>query len=546
MDSTLKSLQELSTDTNPKLVWTHNKSRGQELSPRLKSPSLASSPATLPNEMGALISNMMEQPRSLLNRLSTFLSWPTLTSPAGTTASNTQTARQSTDVEPAAVREIDITSEIRKIECSHSTFSGTILNAHNLPLELWFEIILNALEPPFVTQTIFTPKDIHSYFTALVMHHYSNPATFHIKRTIGSLRLVSRSFRNTVDQIIQDMENNPSWIRHYSADNMERYKPCIRLDTRLVRLSGPTSRKKYRYKASIIAIHTQNIGLNEENSGSTALSHQLLQHPDAVRVLRISCPNPGDTGNFSALSLSGFSSLHTLILSNYGPMVFHGPLLSPSITTLFLTHLVTTQCNLSQWSFPNLENLSLDSRGWPRSNDYTDIPPAFVDFLGRHKNTIRSLRIFPLASVERKDQLRQIMSDMPKLEALAVDFVRFSGLLLPDIVEGLLGAIVTRGEPLGQLKHIVHVSSREHSVAILAQSLSEVIKPATLASSLTITEDSFLPHEKTEHGRHRMDNRALLELDRVCQSRGIQIYGEFSIPQCCVLRAFEGLSSLAY
>ncbi|PVG04298.1 hypothetical protein CPB86DRAFT_810149 [Serendipita vermifera] len=489
---------------------------------------------------------MRDQQSSIFSRLSGFLSWPRSRNPAGAVG-NTLQADPQVDVEQAAVHQPDITSEIREIKCSHSAFSGVFFNANDLPLELWFEIIQNALEPAFATQTMFLPKDIQSYFNAFVMHHYSNPATAFIKRTIGSLRLVSKSFRNAVDQIVHEMELNPSWIRHYSPDNMERYKPCIRFDVRLPGLAAPRIPKKYRYKASIVAIQTQLAGFDPQESEPEPFADKLLAYPQEVRVLRISCISPGGNKvHFPASLLSGFSSLTTLSLGSFGPLVFHGPFMAPSITTLFLTHLVYDYCTLSQWSFPNLENLSIDSRGWPRSNDDLELPNAFLDFLERHKDTIRSLRAYPLSATSQKDRLHRVLSEMPKLEALATDFVRFSYMLIPSGAEVLLDAILTRSDILGRLKHIIQVSSREYSVTLLTQSLLNVLEAAPHASTLTVTEDCFLVREKVVHGSYILDEKGLLELDRVCQSRGIQVYGDMSLPQCCVLRACEGLSSLGY
>ncbi|KAG8832642.1 hypothetical protein FRC17_000954 [Serendipita sp. 399] len=388
-------------------------------------------------------------------------------------------------------------------ECSHTLSMNSV--STELPVEIWINIIWFCVEPQWGTNQYFRPQDLQFFYLALIIHYFSNPAFMEAKRTRASLRLVSRAFKQLVDEMKEKQKGFIPWLSSYSPDNATKYAPAARLDTQVHVLENLSSLKQpYPHEISIASIQQT----FSSSPGERLVDLQsLLAKPWTLGVLHLSFICTGnDAEEFPLSILRELSSLHTLSIASHSPMSLRGKLELPWLRALFLTTDLVTSADFSEWKFRELQSLSIDSRGWPLSGNGYTLPDQYLPFMERHAGTIRSLRLIPMVigNSQAARPILAVIQKMTNLEALATDLVRWSPISSWPTGEGLVQAM-------------------------------------TGLTTLALTEDPFQDAELDSWGESK---GAVKKLDAVCRSRRISIYGNMGAPMCCVQKAAKRLSNL--
>lgn len=413
-----------------------------------------------------------------------------------------------------------------------------------IPMEIWWDILQFAVEPSFATDQEFLPQNIQFYFSAIIIHHFSNPGNTHVKKTRAALRLVCRDFKFIVDKVVNVYYRSPLWISPFSPDNAKNYGPAARIDVRVNALGALAhgAHSQYAHELKILTIQSQyNAEIPDVSS--------VLSRPWALTVLHLSFFNVSDIGShFPTHVFIGLSLLHTLSVTSHRPLRIDGNLTMPQIRTLFLCCEYTDGSDISQWSFPNLQNLVIDSRGWPHSSQLEDLSVEFVDLLSRHKDHIRSLRLFPCrGSNLSRQSMPAILRSMPNLEALATDFAKYAPFCRQSsILDQVVDLWPSGISAFNNVKHLIHISTHPYGSYLVSNILAESLASTPHLQTLAIIDEPFLQTvEGYSSGETSEECMASLrELDGLCRSRGIKIIGEMGIERCCVLKAWKYISSI--
>ena len=395
---------------------------------------------------------------------------------------------------------------------------------NGLPTELWYLIIRHALEPRFALMLDFLPQKAHFFHICLLMHPFSCPDRSEIERTKASLKLVCHNLKAIVDGISSTQRRNSPWIMSYNPDTALRYGPCVRLDACFDNISSISDvKQQYPHEVDILSIVFQ----YANGPGCNAALFSLLMSPWTLKVLHLSSAisHHHTMGELPLSILGGLPSLQVLSVASSRPFKLFGKLAMPKLKSLFLTCVPRDSSDTSQWVFPELEHLVIDTRGWPAPREYDHFNDQFGDLLWTHSQTIKSLKLIPVT--QTRVSFLSNLDSMPRLEALATDFVRYVPRMFPHI----------RNSPV---VHLIHISTRTYTRNQISNALLATLKAFPLVRTLTITEHPFL--ERSPAYAVDEDNQSLIhEVDALCRSRGIRIIGKAGDDTCCISKVYEAL-----
>lgn len=422
------------------------------------------------------------------------------------------------------------TSRVRSIraasksECLHPE----PFPCRGFPIELWFLIISLALQPRFL-DTEFMSQNIQFVHYSLIDRPYHCVYRTEIKSTRASLRLVCKYIQLIVDEVASQYQESP-WIWKYNPFN-PRDQPCIRLDTRvggldeLLNIDLP-----YGYDVRILTLC-----VTEENGATMYPTlFSLIAIPWTLTVLHLSFPGSMyATKVFPTSILNGLISLKTLSITASYPLYFSGVLFMPQVLTLFLTCYPHPHSNISEWLFPNLKNLAIDIREWPKCNEngycgdecpscVHSIRLRFGKFIRRHRKTIKSLQMIPLIPTVLSSSSR--WNSLPLLETLATDLVKYKPSSYPPLF------------------HVIHISIRSYTKQQLSKALLSTVRGVPSLQSLAITGDPSLSIAIEEDYEGEEDLSIINELEQLCRIREIRIIGPFGSDACCISKAFNALT----
>ncbi|CAG7849168.1 SubName: Full=Uncharacterized protein {ECO:0000313/EMBL:CCA68791.1} [Serendipita indica DSM 11827] len=415
-----------------------------------------------------------------------------------------------------------------KPRCIHSISKTTSIRTE-LPIELWLQIIELVLKPSFATDETFQPENLYFFCLSLIIHQFSNPSLAHSRLARCTLRLVSRSFKAMVDEVSPRVRSQ--WILSYSRDNATTYPPCIRLDKKFRNYEELSAGKPYPHPVQTLVLQDMPMRLGDQETGR--LISGTIQRPSRLTTLHLSfMPAPSQTAEFPMSMLSALPSLQTLSVASHKDILLNGPLLLPNLVNLFLICQMVPTSDLSEWRFPSLATLSIDTRGWPQSTG-TSILQQHCDLIGRHRETILSLRISPVMEREMRVRLRAHLEAMPRLESLATDFVYYNPF--------------PHGSPAppASLRSLVHISSSSlWTSQAIASVLVTIIEHTKSIDTLTLAEEPFRQTPGVDPNRTEKNTAALKRLHAICLSRKIAVYGNMGVKYCCVLKAMAQIGNL--
>lgn len=443
-------------------------------------------------------------------------------------------------------------ASLKQNMCPHLCTQST-LDYRRLPVELWWDILQFAIEPSFATEVSFLSQDIQFYYSALVIHHFSNPANAQAKRLRATLRLVSQDFKAIVEKALQNYYRSPSWIASFSSDVAHQYWPAVRIDLRqqLWFSAQADPIKIYKHETKIVSIRTPFPSDGPLNSIHEKTQHfaTLLARPWALQVLNISILDHREYHQRLEIEiLNGLPLLHTFSLVSSRPLNLGGYLAMPQIKTLFLSFEISGNGDISQWSFPSLINLSIDTRSWPTYNHPILLSVDFVDLLTRHRNTLQSLRLFPCRGSNSSSQsMPAILRSMPRLKALATDFAKYAPFSRhSSILDQAVDLWPNTTTLFGSVTNIIHISTHSYNSHLLSSILIESLGSTPHLETLAIMDEPFL-QTVAGYGLERTRKECvngLQILDELCRARNIKIIGEMGVERCCIMDAWGRLSSV--
>ena len=380
----------------------------------------------------------------------------------------------------------------------------------------------------------FLSQDIQFVYTSLVTNPFYCYYRTEMKYTKASIRLVCKSLHSIVDELSGENQS-PLWAWKYNIHDPQN-EAHARLDTHIDCLDDILDiEQQYPHELRILCIRVE----DENGAGLDPMLTSVIASPWTLRVLHISFPGATrryDSEEFPISILSGLLSLRILSIAAPNPLCISGKLFMPQISTLFLTCTPDPRSNISEWSFPNLENLSIDTRGWPLGGLYDlggddwprsnrdGVSLSFGRLLRRHGGTIKSLRMIPLIQTALCPHPQ--WTSLPQLETLATDLVRYS-------------PIATEYPPL---MHIIHISTHPYTKHQLTKVLLEAVRSVPSLRTLTITEDPFMPNEVAQADEEDQ-SLGLLKLEELCRIREIRIVGKVGSDVCCISKAYRSLKA---
>ncbi|PVG01663.1 hypothetical protein CPB86DRAFT_871068 [Serendipita vermifera] len=403
----------------------------------------------------------------------------------------------------------------------------------HLPVELWFVIIQMAIRPSLVVDLEFEPFEIeqahiHIDGTSKTSEEAAQRVVSRNKQNLGA---VCRSWKELVDSI----DTLWAWDVTYSEGASPITDPyqCPRLNQHHSIPSGSQINSKYTHPVSYLSMDVTFHDYHHHGPIHMTSLKETISFPEHLRVLSLHI----EQCRASKDALRDIEVMHipltTLGLRTNSVDILQTSLEIPTLVSLFMTipeHNETSWDNppsYFRWNFPSLRNFWWDVYRPAAAQYLPHGHPLFLEILRNHFESIRSLRINPIASEVANRYSSLCWVKMPNLQALATKFYRLDGSyhnygVQSDFIvkvksDSMLSLVVLDDLYVASLQNIVDALQNCMDVCTNLQAVY-LTGDRPLYSKRPVLELLHPPKTTNLQGRG-----AMRRLQRLCKEKSIQL-----------------------
>lgn len=435
----------------------------------------------------------------------------------------------------------------RYLRGTAQTSERTKKSLQKLPPEIWWIILEMVLYSCLLVMEDFDPSEIYAaYNYSLVPYPYCSmekAAQRQVHNRKGKLRQVCKWWKAILDDIRIDYQSiveckytdsvgrygQKSWTheRNLESATIDTYRGT-RLVVEAYLMHGQGSRIGIRYTYPVSSLTVRALSRDQTYNLESILD--VVAFPDQLRVLDLyleSCKAPMEL-------LQGIESksipLTTLSLYLKAPGSLQISLRIATLASLFLSipaynsqdWLWGDPSNF-RWTLPALVNLAIIERHERRHGPPSTVLPSthsfFLNLLGSHFSSIRSLLMHPMTAQVSSQKSPLCWAKMPNLQALATNF---SDMDVSIHTKNLFGKEVQTLKS-ESVRHLIQFHLWVAGSNSMASELQRYIRACTNLESVTMVN---APGFDTREWATMRPEKEIIKLLKLCDTRAIDLWAQ--------------------